>query len=209
VRLKIYSDFTSDKKQLEKAVDESATYGKGLTAAPPATPGTPSILRAIGQDPLIGETGTPYEALEALGDATRSIRARKNIVLFSVGFHEPGEEVRDGLLISTSRYYDPMIRALNRANVTVYPIQILDNPDLPPFVYQTLERIAGDTNGEYFRFNTSFFPALRRIEEKTNGYYLISYYTKPKSGHGFQKVDVAVKNPEFRIQARQGYAYGD
>ncbi len=207
-RLKVYSDFTSDKKQLDKAIDDTAMYGRGATTAAAPASG-PSILRSMGDDRLISETGTVYEALEALGDATHSIRARKNLVLFSVGIHEMGEEVRDGMVISTSRYYDPMISALNRANVTVYPINLLDNPNLPPFVHQTLERIAADTNGEYFRLNISFSPALLRIENQTNGYYLISYYTKPKRGRGFQKVEVAVKNPEFRIRARQGYAYGD
>ena len=27
--------------------------------------------------------------------------------------------------------------------------------------------------------------------------------------HGFQKVDVALRNPEFKISARSGYSYGD
>lgn len=207
MRLKVYSDFTSDKKQLEKAVDESATNGRGLMSSS-APAGVPSLLRGVGGDRLMNETGTVYEGLEALGDATRGIRARKNIVLFSLGIHEPGEEVRDGMLLSNSRFYDPMIEALNRGNVTVYPIQLLDSAELPPFIHQTLERIAGDTNGEYFRLNTSFGPAMKRIEAQTNGYYLISYYTTPKRGRGFQKVDVALKNPDFRIKARQGYAYG-
>ena len=113
------------------------------------------------------------------------------------------------MVVSPSRYYDPMIRALNRADVTVYPVSLLENPDQPPFVHQTLERIAGDTNGQYFRYNTSFAPALRQIDKLSNGYYLISYYTKARSGNGYQKVDVAVKNPEFRVRARQGYSYGD
>ena len=113
------------------------------------------------------------------------------------------------MIVNTSQYYDPMIRALNRADVTVYPVSLIEDPNQPPFIHQTLERIAGDTNGEYFRFNTSFGPALRRIDKMSNGYYLIGYYTQPKSGSGFQKVDVAVKNPEFRVRARQGYSYGD
>ena len=44
----------------------------------------------------------------------------------------------------------------------------------------------------------------------TNGYYLISYYTKkPQGERGFQKVNVAVKNRDFRIRARQGFSFGD
>jgi hypothetical protein len=126
-----------------------------------------------------------------------------------LGIHEPGEEIRGGMVVSPSRYYEPMIRALNRADVAVYPVSLLEDSSDVPFVHQTLERIASETNGRYFRFNTSFGPALRQIDKLSTGYYLISYYTKPKSGQGFQKVDVAVKNREFRVRARQGYSYGD
>src|SRR5581483_10739938 len=44
VRLKVYSDFTNDKKQLEHAVDETATWGKGFMTSN-AAPDAPSILR--------------------------------------------------------------------------------------------------------------------------------------------------------------------
>ena len=100
--------------------------------------------------------------------------------------------------------------ALNRADVTVYPINLLDTPDQPQFVHQTLQRIANDTNGQYFQFNTSFAPALRTVEKLSNGYYLISYATQKAAGQrGFQKVNVAVKNADFRVRARRGYTLGD
>jgi VWFA-related protein len=207
VRLKVYSDFTSNREQLARAVDETALYGRGIIVSD-TVPDAPSILRGS-QSQLIDRTGTVYEGLQFLGERLRGIRARKEIVLFSLGIHEPGEEIRGGMLVSTSRYYEPMVRALNRADVTVYPISLLEDPSQPPFVHQTLERVAADTNGEYFRFNTSFSPALRQIDKLSNGYYLIGYYTKPKNGAGFQKVNVALKNPDFRIRARQGYSYGD
>ncbi|HEX9406743.1 MAG TPA: VWA domain-containing protein [Thermoanaerobaculia bacterium] len=205
-RLKIYSDFTNDKKQLEHAIDETATFGRGVEKSN-AAPGAPSILR--NDSSMKDETGTVYEALQYIGEELRPIHARKDVVLFSIGVIEAGEEVRNGMVISPSRYYEPMMRTLNRADVAVYPVSLLDNPDQPPFVHQTLERIAGDTNGQYFRYNTSFTPALRQIDKLSNGYYLISYYTKPHNGSGYQKVDVAVKNREFRVRARQGYSYGD
>ena len=207
VRLKVYSDFTANREQLERAVDETALFGRGITISD-TIPDAPSILRGNASS-LIDNTGTVYEALEFLGDRVRSIRARKEIVLFSLGIHEPGEEIRGGLVVNTSRFYEPMIRALNRSDVAVYPVSLLEDPNQPPFVHQTLERIANDTNGQYFRFNTSFAPALRQVDKLSTGYYLIGYYTKPKNGAGYQKVNVAVRNPEFRIRARQGYSYGD
>ncbi|HEY8132093.1 MAG TPA: VWA domain-containing protein, partial [Thermoanaerobaculia bacterium] len=175
VRLKVYSDFTSNKQQLERAVDETATWGRGLTTSN-AAPDTPAILRGDNSR-MIDETGTVYEALQLLADRLRPIRARKDIVLFSVGIHEPGEEIRGGMIVTTSRYYEPMIRAINRADVTVYPVSLLDDPGQPPFVHQALERIAAESNGQYFRYNTSFGGALKQIDKLSNGYYLISYYT--------------------------------
>ena len=207
VRLKVFSDFTADKPRLTRAVDETAMYGRGITASN-AAPDAPSILRG-GSDTMINDTGTVYEALQLLGERLRPIRARKEIVLFSLGIHEPGEEVRDGMLLTSSRYYDPMVRALNRSDVTVYPVSLVEDPNQPPFIHQTLERVAADTNGQYFRFNTSFNPALRQVDKLSNGYYLLSYYARPKRGAGFQRVEVALKNPEFRVRARQGYSYGD
>jgi VWFA-related protein len=208
MRLKIYSDFTSDKKQLKRAIDESSAYARGLTTAP-ATQG-PSILRQLSSDEIIRQTGTVYEALGAIGEALRPIHARKELILFSAGIVEPGEQIRGDMVMGESRFYQPMIRSLNQADVAVYPINLLDNPNQPSYVHQTLSRIAAETNGDYFRYNTSFTPAMKRIENMTNGYYLVSYYTKHASGaSGFQKVSVKLRNPEFRIKARQGYSLGD
>ena len=198
-RLKIYSDFSSDKAQLQKALDEVTKFG----------PGTKSFANMKGN---IDDTGTVYEALQYVGDALRPIKARKNIVLFSAGILEPGEEVRNGVLISESQYYKPMVDALNRANVSVYPINLLRDQALnvPPALHQTLERIASDTNGEYFRYPVSFSTPLKNIEKANNGYYLLSYYARhPRGTNGFQRVKVSTVNPEFRVKAREGYVYGD
>jgi len=207
VRLKVYSDFTNDHTQLMHAIDQTASWGLGITQSN-AAPNAPSILHGD-SDEIVNGTGTVYEAIQLLGEQLRPIHARKNIVLFSAGIMEPGEIVTNGMLMGESRYYEPMIRALNRADVTMYPINLLDAPNEPPFMETTLQRVAADTNGQYFRWNTSFEPALNEIEKLSSGYYLISYYTRPHNGTGYQKVQVAVKNPEFRVRARQGYSYGD
>jgi VWFA-related protein len=208
VRLKVYSDFTADKQQLRRALNEVTRFGKGLQK-PPSQPAEASILREINFNRMISRTGTVYQALHALGDALRPIRARKNLILFSAGIHEPGEEVRDGVVLNTSRYYEPMVNALNRANVAVYAINMMRNAPEVPAIHQTLSRVADDTSGEYFRTAVSYAPFLERIDKSNAGYYLITYRTRRADGaKGFQKVDVAVKNPEFRVQARRGYGYG-
>ena len=205
VRLKIYSDFTSDKKQLEKAISESSRFGRGLDR-PTADNG---ILQHVDRTSMMNRTGRVYEALHVLADATRHIRARKNLVLFSPGILEQGELVRNGLITNRSRYFDPMLHALNAANMTVYGVQLQRDVDTTPVFHQRLEEMASTTGGHYFRFNTSFNTPLSRIETTNNGYYLLSYRARhPKGEKGYQKVTVSVKNPEFRVVARTGYRYG-
>jgi VWFA-related protein len=210
VRLKIYSDFASDKKQLTAAIDEAARYGRGLLTASDAT--GPSILRNVDANNMMSGSGTVYEGLEVLGRALRPIAARKNLILFSAGIYEPGQEVRNGVILTQSRYYDPMIHALNSANVTVYALNLLrGNFDDTPALHQTLDQITADTNGEYFRYAVSFEPILKKIERINNGYYLLSYPSRhPKGTTGFQRVQVSIRNhPELRVRAREGYAYGE
>jgi VWFA-related protein len=204
-RLKIYSDFTNDKKQLEKALSDSARFGPGLSR--PAS--DDGILQHIDRSEMINHTGRVYEALDLLADATRSIRARKNLVLFSPGIVDQEETVSNGMITNRSRYVDPMLRSLNAANVSVYAVQLQRDVDTTPLFHQRLEELSNATGGQYFRFNTSFATPVTKIENVNNGYYLLSYRTRHGKGEkGFQKVTVSVRNPEFRVTARAGYQYG-
>jgi VWFA-related protein len=206
VRLKVYSDFTSDKAQLASAIDQVARFGLGLKEAP-AGDGA-SILRGLHVSHMINRTGTVYEALTLLGDATSTIHARKNVVLFSAGIRDLSESSSHGVLLNTSRYYEPMVQSLNSADVAVYAINLFEDPGEMPVVHQTLDRVTHDTNGEYFRHAVSFLTPLKQIERQNAGYYLITYHAQHGAGSGYQKVNVSVKNPEFRVKARGGYSYG-
>lgn len=207
VRLKVYSDFTSNKKQLKKALRDVATFGNGVTTA---SGSEPSILRNVDQSDMMSGSGTVYEAIRVLAESLQEIRGRKNMVLFSPGIREPGEAVRGGVLLNTSRFYEPMIEALNEANVTVYASNLLQNAPTDPVFHQTLNRMADDTNGEYFRHTVSFDPVIEQLEKSSGGYYLITYRTeKPRGRTGFQEVKVTINNPEFVVNARPGYVYGD
>lgn len=210
VRLKIFSDFTSDKKQLLAALDDVAKFSKGITEKS-GTKGE-SILASMSMGEMMSGSGTVYEGLEVLGNALRPIPGRKNLILFSAGIYEPGQEARDGIIIDKSRYYDPMIESLNSADVTVYAMNLLRN-DAPsaPIFHQTMEEMTADTNGTYYRYAVSFSPILKKIEQMNNGYYLVSYTAHHARGkHGYQKVSISIRNhPEFQVKAREGYTYGE
>jgi len=208
VRLKIYSDFTSDKQQLERALTDATRFGKGLTSKPAA--GTDaSILRNITINEMTKRTGTVYQALDVLAEAVRPIRARKNLILFSPGIVENDEDIRGGMVQNRSRYFDPALQSLNAANVTVFPVQLQDDIPRDMFFHQRLEELASSTGGEYFRFSTSFGPVLDKIDDLNAGYYLLSYRVRREPGRGFQKVHVSVRNqPQLRVTSRSGYGFG-
>ena len=208
VRLKIFTDFTSDKSQILHALDEATSYSRGRMQASDGPVSGPSILRHIDLDAMINRTGTVFEALETLADSLRTIPARKDLVLFSSGIVAPDEDVRGGMILSRSRYYAPAVDALNRANVSIEAIT-LQTSNVPEYFHQNLASLASDTNGEFFRYHTSFSTPLKIIEKHSGGYYLISYRPRSRDGKGFQKVDVSLRNPEFRVKARAGYSYGD
>lgn len=206
VRLKIYTDFTTDKKQIASALDKAASFSRGTIEA--ARGEGPSILRSIGEKELI-ETGRIYESIHLLADALRPIRGRKNLILFSPGIVDNRETVRYGSVVNRSPALDPMLQALNAANVTVYGLQLQKEADITPVFHQRVEEMAESTGGKYYPFNVSFAPALEQVDDVNNGYYLISYRSPHAKGEtGYQEVKVTVRNPEFRVKARSGYRYG-
>jgi len=207
VRLKVYSDFTNDKAQLERALNEATKFGKGIDQAPAGD--GPSLLRSIDRKSMVDRTGTVYQGLDLLADSVRSIPARKNLILFSPGIADRDEYRGSEFLTSRSRYLDPMLESLNAANVSVYAVQLQRTAAISPIFHQRLEEIADTTGGRYYRYSATFKPVLERIENVNNGYYLVTYRSPhPRGDTGFQKVNVSLRNPEFKVTARQGYQYG-
>lgn len=208
VRLKIYSDFTGDKQQLERALNDATRFGRGLTKAGAGE--GPSILRSIDLDDMVNHTGTVYQGLDLLADSVRPIRARKNLVIFSPGILDREEDVAGGeMIVNRSRYLDPALESLNAANVSVYGVQLQQNASAKAFVHQRLSELSESTGGRYFQFNTNFRNAVGSVEETNAGYYLLTYRSKqPRGTTGFQKVNVSLRNPEFRVVSRSGYQLG-
>lgn len=209
VRLKIFSDFTSDKAQLRKALDEAVTFSRGLMQ-PPADAEPDSILAHIDLKKMMNGDGRRYDGLETLAKAVGHIPARKALIYFSLGLGEPTR--RNPYLVEPEEnYIRPMIDALNKSNVTVYGvnmIQAVAGRTARVATEQTVVRMTDATGGEYFANPVNYGTPFKRVENVNNGYYMLSYYTKRAPGeHGYQKIDVSLQNPEFRVTARDGYPY--
>lgn len=204
-RLKVYADFTSDRKVLEKALDEMMTFSLGLSEVP-SYAGEASIMKNLDVKKMINETGRIYDGLELLANSLKPIQARKVLALFSPGIGDISS-FSANLPENEETWYKPMVQALNEANVSVNTMAMLRQAvNFPP--EQTLSRLAGDTGGRAYRTFVNYAAPLEKIEETSSGYYMLSYRPRHEAGkHGYQKIDVSLRNPEFQVRARDGYLY--
>ena len=122
-RLKIFADFTSDQNALTKAIEEAATFSNGLSTAP-ASAADDSIFKSLDIEAMINETGRVYDGIELLAEAMKPIPARKALLLFSPGIGEASDfstQIRE----NDAAWFDPMLIAIQKANVTVYPLHLM------------------------------------------------------------------------------------
>jgi len=207
-RLRLHQDFTADTDLLAAAIDRAAR-GQDPPAEWPSrraergdllslAAGLPSAAELSKATPLI------YDALEAVAGATAPIVGRKNLILFTRGF---GRLERSGGYVPDRRHHEPMLRALNAANVAVYTVDLVPQGTRHTFE-GSLTDTAAETGGRPFLDVLNFRIPLDRIAEETNGYYLVSVRL-PDGGSGYREVEVDVANPAFVIRARGGFRVGD
>ncbi len=213
--LKLWLDFSNDKREIEAALARMFSGGKPMETWPSrqaeAKEG-PSLLRDLPQGKDLVKSSTKiYDAMRLLSGTMEGVAGRKNILFFSLGF---GEARSGGVWTPDPRYYPEMVQALNDKNIAVYPIDVVSTTDAGTIQdrgnNQALSQLASDTGGRYyFSFNT-FLEPLEAVAEENNGYYLLSYRSSyPAGTEGYRKVKVETVNPTFEVRARQGYVYGD
>ena len=206
-RLRVQTDFTRDHDALTKAIDD-AVQGKSLDMDEFAQVGNtsgPSLLDDLPRGRYLRkQTRRIYGAIELLAEATGDIRARKNLVMFGIGF---------GILTTSDRedvrYYDPMMETLNDNNVSAYIVDLSPNT-VEHAMSDPMNRLATETGGRYFFNFVNVQTPLSQIADENNGYYLLSYQSShPRGETGYQKVTVRTTNPDFKVKTREGYVYGD
>jgi VWFA-related protein len=208
-KLKVQQDFTRDGRALADAVG-AAVKGKDAEGNWPSRIKEgegPSLYAHLPQgNALRDETETIYDALQVLARAAGHVRGRKNLVLFTTGF---GDVNSFGQYIPDQRYYPDMVQALNDNNVAVYSLDLVPSATIHP-LSDAMTKLSNDTGGLYYTNFTTFLTPLKQIGEENSGYYLLSYRSEQPAGkRGFQEVDVDTTNPEFKVRARKGYAYGE
>ncbi len=206
-KLKLHQDFSRDRAALSAAIDAAAAGKEGGNWPSRRGDGEePSLAAHLPSgDELRDRTTRIYSALEEVAEAAGHVPGRKNLLLFSIGL---GETDRFGVYREESRYWKPMVRALNDNNVAVYTLDLT-----PVDVRHTLEgslgSLANETGGRYFFNAVSYGAPLAEIAQENSGYYLLSYRAEHPAGEsGFQDVTVRVKDPTLKVRARDGYAFG-
>jgi VWFA-related protein len=208
-KLKVQQDFTHDRRALVRGIDDAikakdpeGNYPSRITAE------GPSLLKGLpkGKE-LRKETGTIFDALRLISEATGNIRGRKNLLLFTYGL--PGRTDSFGQFVPDKVHFEPTVRALNDNNVAAYTVDITP-PGTEHTLSDSLNSMANETGGRYFFNVTNFSTPLDQISQENSGYYLLSYQTERLAGaKGFQPVQVTTTNPEFRVKTRRGYGYGE
>ncbi|HXU29845.1 MAG TPA: VWA domain-containing protein [Thermoanaerobaculia bacterium] len=209
-KLKVQTDFTRDQRVLVGAIQD-AVSGKDSESEWPSRIGegvgnAPSLLARLPQGKALRDkTESIYDALVVLSKATTPIVGRKNLLLFTIGF---GQINSFGQYLPDPRYYPQTQAALNDANVAVYTID-LTLPGTEHKLSGGMNQLAADTGGTYLFNFVSFLTPLEKISQENNGYYLLAYKSeRPAGAEGYQKVEVKLANPEFKVKAREGYSYG-
>ncbi len=209
-KLKVHTDFTRDQRVLVAAIQD-AVSGKNPESEWPSRAGATSdnVPSLVAQLPkgkaLRDKTESIYDALAVISKASAPITGRKNLLLFTIGF---GQINSFGQYLPDARYYPQTQQALNDANVAVYTID-LSLPGTEHTLSGGMNQLAADTGGTYLFNFVSFLTPLEKISRENNGYYLLAYKSeRPAGAEGFQKVEVKLANPEFKVKAREGYSYG-
>lgn len=210
--LDIFQDFTTDERQITRAIDQAVrgVEPERWPSRQEAARG-PSLLANLPSEDRVGRATTRfYSAMEVLARAAGDVPGRKNLILFSIGFGDLGNL---GMYTPDSRYYRPMVRALNDNNVAVYGIDLISidpNTNVLENVHgSSLSQLAADTGGRYYFTGVNFLTPLEKVAEENSGYYLISYRSRhPEGQSGYQEVEVRTVNPDFRTRAREGYLWG-
>ncbi len=212
-KLELHQDLTNNRSALKealKAVAKGRDPGSNWPSRQAGGPG-PSRRRNLPHGRhLSRQTRRIYSGLETLAEAAGYITGRKNLLFFSVGF---GRLNDFGTYLPDERYYPPMMEILNDNNVAVYAISMFENlRDENPaqaVLGNVLSLLAADTGGRYYFNFVNFQVPLQKVVDDNSGYYLLSFSAEhPLGERGYREVEVATRNPVFKLRARKGYRYG-
>jgi VWFA-related protein len=153
-------------------------------------------------------------ALESISRHLQAMPGRKKLIWLSAGFPATTFDVRSRNgqpAIETQVFGDAIaraVRALNDANIAVYPIDPRDpyNAGLAADGIDTLNLVAGGTGGKAFYSLTDLADAIRQSVNDTEITYTLGFYPSDLKPDGsYHSISVQVGRRGVEVRARKGY----
>jgi VWFA-related protein len=252
--VKLIHHFTRDPRELTKALNSVQRSQTPVTEDPSEaflTNGTDKlakILQSFGEFQVAGEQAAlsferrrvvtlTLQSMEQVAQAYAGYPGRKTLVWASGGFpfalNEESMALKEGLApVDTPANMQPLYQktwaALNRAQMSVYPVDVHGLGDLPgpatapvkkplpdPFTHgqwlhaetnATFEAFAKATSGRAYLNQNGLASAMRQAVEDSSSYYMLGYYLHGENkSEGWKKLHVKVHRDGVQVLARTGF----
>jgi len=164
------------------------------------------------------------EALRMIADHVGSLPGRKNLLWVSGNFPFSVEtsnlqRTADGQRIPFATDVELTMRALNNANVAVYPVDargLVDsgligasassNIEQDMAKFSAMESLARRTGGFAFYNTNGIKGSIRQAIDESRVTYQLGFYPEDANWDGsFHKLHVKVNRPDTHVQTREGY----
>jgi VWFA-related protein len=233
--LQVAANFTDDKKLLLRVI-KAIQSGKDAVLAglqsnasdTDAVEDTGAAFTADETEFNVFNTSRKLQATLDLANMLRFIPGKKQVIEFTSGISQTGDENRTDLRAATD--------ASNKANMSIYSVDARGLQGAPPggdastgasvgssmfrgasvFRQQdqrdasrdTISTLASDTGGKAFFDEGDFANVFKEVQADSAGYYLVGYLsTNAKMDGKWRRIRVKVDAPGAKITSREGY-YG-
>ncbi len=192
VEVELLQDFTSDKQRLSKAIDETVINGGGGGVLPGTFPSSDA-----------GGATHLFDAVYlSANELLKNEVGRKVIILLTDGEDQGSKEKLQTALESAQK-----------SDLIIYSIEISDRMF---YMRQgaffsgdaVLKKLSGETGGRVIevKSNRDVHQAFQEIADELRTQYLLGY-TPANTRHdgAFRKIEVKVRDHNYKVQARRGY----
>jgi VWFA-related protein len=194
---------------------------KGLQSIHPFSSDTDSLIRALKKTPTGAETimarpnivDTTIGAMTDIGQAYAGIPGRKTMIFAEGNISELISETQIVDSSPVANSLRRMWRGLIEANISVYPIGLMDwagNPArIPPGQEFAVNRFADATGAGRCVEANDALSCLADAVEDSRSYYMLGFSVQPDDRKpGWRDLKVKVSAEHATVSARNGFFYG-
>ena len=186
-----------------------------------------SLFSAVDSLEAKQRVGLTLEALREIGEAFTGIPGRKSMIWATAGFPFEIDDATEFGLRNRDLLpaYEQAWRALNEANIAVYPLDVSDlvNPahvgagigrPQPQHVHldmhiANMENFAASTGGKFCDRSWNAKKCFDQAADDSSDYYLLGIYDPAGPGKpGWRKLNVRSMREGLQVRARTGYYMG-